>query len=1224
MKRFLIILISIFFAQYTIAQSDTPCGDGGGWGGGGGGNNGAEELTVGSSCSYTNGSIQGGFMSGNTDSGIGDPGCGNYNNGPDVWYQFTVPASGSVLITTQAGQLTDMAMAVYIGSDCNNLTEIACDDNGGTGTMPELDIHGLTPGDVAWIRLWDYGGDETGDFDICIVEETCSDGIWNQGEAGVDCGGPCTECTGDICEHSLPFCTGTTYNFPLQTDNGYAVSGPDYDCLYSQPNPVWYYLQIATAGNIDIHIESTPGQHDVDFICWGPFDHVECDASDLTGSYVVDCSYSTSYSEDCNIPNANVGDYYVLLITNYSNATTNVEFSQTGGTGATDCSIVNPPNCSVELGNDRNACAGDTITLTAVTSVDVGDTYTLTWSPSGTQTGTNTISDVVNSTTTYNVTINTSSGCEATDQVTINVEDLQIDQILTTNDNCGFNLGTATINMANGVSPYFYDIGTDTTSSGTFDSLSIGNYTITVTDNQGCTETGQFTIIDGGSISAGFTSSADQCLSGNSFNFTNTGFTDANATWTWEFQNASPTTNSNLENPTNITWTQAGTFNVSQLVVYGTCRDSVTNQITIYPMPDITSFNNVDNPCYHDCIATSTPVIQSGTAPFTYLWSDAQTTSTATNLCAGDYGLTVTDANGCKDSSNTTITEGTQMSFSNIDYTEPSCHGFNDGVINFDGNGGCQPYTYTLNGNNQLNGNYTNLLQGQYSLSIKDCNSCEIDTSITLNEPEVLEISVEKTDILCYGEHSGTVTMHAQGGTPSYTYHLDSLSNSTGMFNGLYNNTYSVYVTDSHNCKDSSTVEITEPQELILGVTPEYHICNGTSQELETSVSGGIYPYTYHWNTNESSSSITVSPTTETNYWVYIEDANSCKTDTQHIVVIPSRAVEINAYSNKDKVCPGEPIAVTADINYGQAPYSTYVNDEMMNTPIIIYPNNEHIYYYVKVVDACGSTDTDTLKLETYPIPVINFSADVLSGCQPLEVNFNQDIDSIASYSWNFGDEEGSYSANPVHIYNQSGVFDVTLSVITNNGCSAQKTVDNLITVYKKPVSKFIASPEITSFVNPDITFNNISTDAISYIWSFGDGDSSLASNPVHSYDAVGDYMVSLIAISNHNCRDTSAKEIKITEEFTLYVPSAFSPDGDGINEVFKVTGNGIDLDNYHLYVYGRWGELIFETEDLYGAWDGNLKSGKKAPEGTYRWVIYGKDFNGKAFEKTGNITIIR
>ena len=1210
--------------QFSVsAQSDGPCGDGGGWGGGG--NNGAEELTVGSSCSYTNGEITGGFMSGNTDSGIGDPGCGNYDNGPDVWYQFTIPASGSVLITTQAGSLTDMAMAVYIGDDCNNLTEIACDDNGGTGTMPELDIHGLTPGDIAWIRLWDYGGDETGDFDICVVEETCSDGIWNQGEAGVDCGGPCTECTGDICEHSLPFCTGTTYNFPLQTDNGSAVSGPDYDCLGTQPNPVWYYLQIATAGNIDIHIESTPGQHDVDFICWGPFDHVECDASDLTGSYVVDCSYSTSYAEDCNIPNAQVGDYYVLLITNYSNATTNVEFSQTGGSGATDCSIVNPPNCSVDLGNDRTICAGDQTTLTAIVSVDVGDTYTLTWNPTGTANGSNSIDVTPTATTTYNVTVNTNSGCEATDQITINTVDLTIDQIVTQNDNCGHNIGSATVTMANGESPYTYIVGTDTNTTGDFTGLSAGDYTVSVTDNMGCNETGQFTISDPGTISAGFTASENQCLTGNSYDFTNTGFSDPDATWAWTFTSANQTTSTD-ENPTGITWGQAGTFNVSQLVVYGTCRDSITQTIEVYDEPAITGFDNVDNPCYQDCIGSSTPLISGGTAPYSVSWDNGQTTTTATNLCAGNYLVTITDSHGCTTNGNTSISEGTPMSFTTINITEPSCMGFNNGEIEFNGTGGCQPYIYDLNNNPQNSGTYTNLLAGTYNLKIEDCHHCEIDTIITLNEPQKLEItSVNKNDILCYGEHSGTVSINAQGGTPDYTYILDSLNNNTGLFNGLGQGIHKIYVTDSHNCIDSSSVEIIEPQQLILGVTPEYHICNGMSQELETSISGGTPPYTYHWNTSATTPTINVSPTEETHYTVYVEDNNGCTTATQEITVIPSHAVEINAYANKYKVCPGEPIAVTADINFGRPPYTTYVNDDMVNTPIIVYPGIDNVNYFVKVVDACGSTDIDTLILETFDIPVISFSADILSGCQPLEVTFNQEIDSVASFSWNFGDEEGSHSENPVHTFKNSGTFDITLSIVTKNGCSAQKTVNKLITVFPKPTAKFIATPEITSFVNPDISFDNISESAVSYVWDFGDGDSSITANPSHSFSKVGDYMVTLIAYTEHNCSDTSAKEIRITEEFTLYVPTAFTPDNDDINETFKVKGNGIDLDDYHLYIYDRWGQLIFETEDLYGEWDGTFqKSNKKVPNGTYRWVIYGKDFNGKSFTKTGNVSVLR
>ena len=1223
MKKLSLIILSILFAQLSIySQSDLPCGSGGGWGGGGG--SGAEELTVGSSCSYTNGQITGGFMSGNTDSGVGDPGCGNYNGGPDVWYQFIVPASGSVLISTQAEGLTDMAMAIYSGNGCNNLTELNCDDNGGAGTMPEIDAYGLTPGDTIYIRLWDYGGDETGDFDICLVEETCSDGIWNQGEAGIDCGGSCAECTGDICEHSLPFCTGTTYNFPLQTDNGSAVSGPDYDCLGTQPNPVWYYLQVSDPGNIDIHIQSSPGQYDVDFICWGPFNHVECDANNLSGSYVVDCSYSSSYQEDCNIPSAQTGDYYVLLITNYSNSPTNVEFSQTGGTGATDCSIVAPANCSIDVGQDQTICLGNTASVYANVSVDIGATYSVSWNPSMTSQGNNSFSVIPTGTTTYTATLTTDNGCTATDDITINTEDLQIDQILTTNDNCGFSSGSAVVTMLNGQTPYTFDIGTQNNTDGNFTGLAANTYQVTVTDSMGCSDNDQFTIIDNGTVAAGFSMSNNQCLTNNSFDFTNTGFTDSNATWAWTFQNANTTTSTN-ENPTGISWSNYGVYDVTQTVTYGTCQDAITQQIEVFEEPTITSFTNVNNPCYGNCIGTSTPVIQGGTAPYTYVWTNMQTTSTATGLCEGNIGVEVTDYNGCVAQDITSITEADELIVSNIDITHVSCNGLTDGEIQISADGGTLPYSFSDGSTNNNNGVFDNLIANIYNVEITDDNGCNIDTNIEVTQPEELVISeVIKTDILCYGDDNGTVQINAQGGTQNYSYYLDSVLSSTGSYSNLEQGLYPIIVKDAHNCIAESNIEIFEPELLILSAQNEYNICNGSNIELTSSLIGGTPAYNYNWNTGDTQQSINVNPTDTTEYIIQASDANGCFSNIVHITVNPSVPVSIEAIVNNDTVCPGNPVLLSTDINNGRSPFSVYVDDVLQVTPIVIYPSNSQTSYKIKIIDACGSSYIDTVDINTYPVPVIDFTADVTQGCPPLKVEFNHNLDNISNFTWDFGDENITTNSKPTHTYNNSGTFDVSLSITTNNGCKSEQTLNNIINVFPKPTSRFIANPEVVSFVKGQIDFDNISVGNDLNVWNFGDGEMSSVISPMHRFNKIGEFLVTLIVKNNYTCADTSTKIIEVKEEFTIYIPSAFSPDGDKINDVFRPIGNGIDLDNYLMQVYDKWGEVIFESKDLYHAWDGKGKSGKYVQNGAYRYLVICKDNNGKEHTKTGNVNVIR
>jgi gliding motility-associated-like protein len=266
-----------------------------------------------------------------------------------------------LIIDTQTGVVTDGGMAIYSGT-CGSLVLIECDDDdSGNGMMPKIDNSSLTPGSTIYIRFWEYGNDNLGTFGICVTE-------------------PAPPSDNALCSGADPFCTGIAYNFPANVNAGVGQSGPDYGCLCSQPNPVWYYLRISNAGSLSINIASSCG--DVDYAAWGPFPALTCDNADLTSTVsscggnlsapagnMVDCAFSTSATETLDISNALTGQYYLVMITNYANCTGNILFNQTSGAGSTDCSIVAPP-----VTNNGPLCTGQTLELT-VTSPVAGATY---------------------------------------------------------------------------------------------------------------------------------------------------------------------------------------------------------------------------------------------------------------------------------------------------------------------------------------------------------------------------------------------------------------------------------------------------------------------------------------------------------------------------------------------------------------------------------------------------------------------------------------------------------------------------------------------------------------------------------------------------------------------------------------------------------------------------------------------------------------------------------
>lgn len=311
---------------FTVgAQSNTPC-------------TAPPVLTPSAVCTNTNGTTVGATYQNDAANG-GTPSCG-VPGAADVWYQFVAPASGSVSITTAAGTITDGAMALYSGNCPSSFTQISCNDDA-IGLMPQINAGGLTPGQTYYIRFWKYSSG-TGTFSICITTVAASG-------------------TNTTCAQPNPICSGLPINFTANTGGAAASTvnpGNNYGCLFTSPNPSWYYLKIATGGNLIVDIAAGS---DVDFALWGPFANLAA-ATGACNSYgaPIDCSYSSSATEQVNATGTVAGQVYVLLVTNYANTVQNISVNNSGGTATTDCSIVPLP---VELGFFEGERNGDRVAL---------------------------------------------------------------------------------------------------------------------------------------------------------------------------------------------------------------------------------------------------------------------------------------------------------------------------------------------------------------------------------------------------------------------------------------------------------------------------------------------------------------------------------------------------------------------------------------------------------------------------------------------------------------------------------------------------------------------------------------------------------------------------------------------------------------------------------------------------------------------------------------------
>lgn len=274
-----------------------------------------------------------------------------------------------------------------------------------------------------------------------------------------------------------------------------------------------------------------------------------------------------------------------------------------------------------------------------------------------------------------------------------------------------------------------------------------------------------------------------------------------------------------------------------------------------------------------------------------------------------------------------------------------------------------------------------------------------------------------------------------------------------------------------------------------------------------------------------------------------------------------------------------------------------------------------------------GCRDTISQWVKTRPIPVFHFFPTEKTGCAAFTTAF---IDSsmvaggkITNWLWNFGDGNSTHKRYPVHTFTEPGNYRVTLKVTTSYGCGLEKALPYPIVVLSKPQAAFEATPQEVSIDQATVQFTNNSSNSIMWDWNFGDHKTSVNKNNFHTYTDTGTFMVTLIALSEHGCNDTAAHHVRVNAQPQLYIPNAFSPNDDDLNDVFLPVGNGILI--FQMTIFDRWGKQIFYTEDLNTGWNGCLNdSGEKVLEGIYVYKIYIKDVLQVTRNYTGNVFVVR
>ncbi|PBQ31729.1 hypothetical protein CNR22_08080 [Sphingobacteriaceae bacterium] len=275
--------------------------------------------------------------------------------------------------------------------------------------------------------------------------------------------------------------------------------------------------------------------------------------------------------------------------------------------------------------------------------------------------------------------------------------------------------------------------------------------------------------------------------------------------------------------------------------------------------------------------------------------------------------------------------------------------------------------------------------------------------------------------------------------------------------------------------------------------------------------------------------------------------------------------------------------------------------------------------------------DTKTLNILVKNVPVIKASGSLYKGCAPFSVTFNSTAKEAGIYSWNFGDGTGTEKFEPDHLFETPGTYTVVFNYSDRDalGCSTQ-VVLNEIKVLESPIADFIISPEEITIANPDVLFNNTSTNLYSnrYKWTIEGLNQSYDVNPLVYFPQAGKYKVTLNATNIYDCKSEISKIVDVKNIFEVYIPNSFTPNYDGLNDFFKPVFSpyGLDAKNYSLQIFDRWGKQIFTTGDYLIGWDGTLNNKGDDPlkNDTYIFRLNYKDLNGQVYNKIGEVTLLK
>ena len=818
--------------------------------------------------------------------------------------------------------------------------------------------------------------------------------------------------------------------------------------------------------------------------------------------------------------------------------------------------------------------------------------YLFNWAPSG---GTGSTANNL-SAGTYLATVTDGNGCKDTESVEIVQPIPLIVKAMATSTTCGVSNGLVNANVVSGgVGPFTY-----LWTPGNYPVSSIGNlppdiYTVVVTDSKGCKATAFDTVKPSSPPFIVAMNHTDAKCNGQA-NGTATA-TVINGTAPFNFI-WSDGTNSYSGNP--LTGIRAGNYTLRIIDAFG-CADF--NIVTVgEPSPLVHSV--VANPISCTSPTGLATIAQSGgTAPYTYLWSPVGgSASTASGLTVGNYVATITDAQGCMDTAQVNIINTSTVIPSISNVVNVSCNNGNNGSATVTSSG-VAPFSYAWSPSGGVGAIGTSLSAGNYTVIVTDATGCKGSAAAVINQPSPFVSVVSPVGTTC-GFNNGSASVVVSGSNGGYVYLWTPGNFATSAINNLSAGPYNLTITDAKGCATNvNAVVASSSSPTVSTIVTKNVTCNGLQTGSANAIlAGGTAPYTFQWTSG--SNTFGGNPLQNAGAGLYqltITDALGCTgagstnitepPPIQHVVMItPATCERPN----------GRAIAL---ISGGVLPYSYNWSPSGGNT--FIASNLSPGWYFLTIKDSNNCLDTAQVQIPDAGKMTINItkvgnvkcfggsdgfaSASVVGGVLPL------------SYSW-------APSGGNDSIANNLKTGTYYLTVTDQSGCTSNETVK----IFSPKLLKISLGNDTA--VCPGTKMVLSPGNFHSYKWQ--DNSSDTFFNVVQS----GNYAVEVT--DTNGCKASAAVKVVFECQDVLF-PNAFTPDGNGKNDLFGPLGTLSAVKDYSLRIYSRWGQLVFFTINPWQKWDVKV-NGKDPGNSTFVWIAAYKFNSQPRTEKKGTVVIIR